>query len=243
MLDDATQFWAQVGKPTTPLFSQTPSYDYFYQAFLAVFVLLTQDSWAENNHMMMQLTKPWAALYCVIILVIGTFMLLNLFLAVLIANLDESTGMVKSNSTVYDPAEVVPFRNEGSPVVGYPGASTSSRLGIINSADQEISTHPCSPKSPSLPISYMSLWVPDNAQSKMGLSAYGGVLGSSYDDTKSEPSPASSAGKGSIVKTSPQKPPDSQGGSKSQSTNTPPLLALETRLSLCLPLSWYRLIL
>ncbi len=57
-----------------------------------MFVLLTQDNWAENMYLLMMLTKPWAALYTLTVLIIGVYMLLNLFLAVLLANLDEAPG-------------------------------------------------------------------------------------------------------------------------------------------------------
>ena len=83
---DPLQYWAQVGKAIT----FTPNYDNIGQAMLSVFVLITQDNYDANMKMTMTLTDYWtAALFTVITLVIGVYLCLNLFLAILLANLDE----------------------------------------------------------------------------------------------------------------------------------------------------------
>ena len=61
------------------------------QSFIAVFVLLTEDGYAEWMHQTMYLTNPAAALYFVIVVVLGNFVVLNLFLAILILSMSEIT--------------------------------------------------------------------------------------------------------------------------------------------------------
>ena len=59
------------------------------QALLSVFYLITLDSWDYNMKYMMVLCGPiLVAILTVITLIIGVFIMLNLFLAVLLGNLD-----------------------------------------------------------------------------------------------------------------------------------------------------------
>ena len=80
------QFWAQVGKPVIYM----PMYDNIYQAMLSIFVMLTADNWAPNMKQTMVLAGPiLSALFTIITMVIGIFAVLNLFLAILLSNLNQ----------------------------------------------------------------------------------------------------------------------------------------------------------
>ena len=59
------------------------------QALLSVFYLITLDSWDYNMKYMMVLCGPvLVAIFTITALIIGVFIMLNLFLAVLLGNLD-----------------------------------------------------------------------------------------------------------------------------------------------------------
>lgn len=48
--------------------------------------VLTFDNWADVMHEAMSKVSPWSALYFVAVIVIGNYMILNLFLAILLDN-------------------------------------------------------------------------------------------------------------------------------------------------------------
>lgn len=85
--DTGVQYWAQVGQPTTYM----PCYDNMYQAMLSIFIILTGDNWDQNMKWMMVLMNDpvLPALFTIITMVIGMYTVLNLFLAILLSNLDE----------------------------------------------------------------------------------------------------------------------------------------------------------
>lgn len=57
---------------------------------LSIFILITADNWDENMKQMMVFMGPWlACLFTIITMVIGIYAVLNLFLAILLANLDQ----------------------------------------------------------------------------------------------------------------------------------------------------------
>lgn len=58
-------------------------------AFLSLFQLVTLEGWVELMQIVMK-THPWAWLYFVSFVMIGTFVILNLFIAVVINNLETS---------------------------------------------------------------------------------------------------------------------------------------------------------
>ena len=91
------QYWAQVGEPVTYL----PCYDDMYQSMLSVFIILTGDNWSQNMKWMMVLLKePWLpALYTIITMVIGIYTVLNLFLAILLSNLNQLGPEVAATET------------------------------------------------------------------------------------------------------------------------------------------------
>jgi hypothetical protein len=61
------------------------------QAIISGFIMLTQDNWDVNmKYTMVLYGSPWLpALFTIVTMIIGIFTVLNLFLAVLLANLDE----------------------------------------------------------------------------------------------------------------------------------------------------------
>ena len=82
----APQYLAQVGKAV----NFQPNYDSIGQAVLSVFVMITQDSYDIYMKMTMTLTNYWiACLFTFTTMVIGIYIFLNLFLAILLANLDQ----------------------------------------------------------------------------------------------------------------------------------------------------------
>ncbi|KAG1668958.1 hypothetical protein FOA52_001002 [Chlamydomonas sp. UWO 241] len=86
---DGTQYWAQVGMAT----NFVVNYDNIYQAMLSVFVILTQDDYSINMFYMAQqpqVGNPWVpCLFTIIVMLIGIYMVLNLFLAILLSNLED----------------------------------------------------------------------------------------------------------------------------------------------------------
>ena len=81
-----TQFIAQVGLPTTA----NPNYDTLYNAFLAMFVILTQDNYDLNMKLIMLLVNPWmGSLFYILTMIIGVLVVLNLFIAIILSGLSE----------------------------------------------------------------------------------------------------------------------------------------------------------
>ncbi|KAJ9470512.1 Muscle calcium channel subunit alpha-1 [Diplonema papillatum] len=63
-------------------------FDSFYWSLLTVFQILTRDDWTTPMHDAMRATHPVACLYFVGLVLIGDFIILNLFLAILINSFD-----------------------------------------------------------------------------------------------------------------------------------------------------------
>ena len=87
MLNATTQYWAQVGS-STPF---QPNYDNTYLAMVSAFVLITMDNWDANVKSLAHLTDNNALAFSFTILsqIIGVLIILNLFLAFLLAQLDD----------------------------------------------------------------------------------------------------------------------------------------------------------
>lgn len=64
------QYWAQVGAPSNPRYN----FDNIFQAVVTVFQILTCDSWASAAYYAMSKVSPWAVLYYVIVICVGSFM-------------------------------------------------------------------------------------------------------------------------------------------------------------------------
>lgn len=78
--------WTQVGQAAMT----GMNYDNIYQAMLTVFVLITADGYDVYMKEIMVEAGPWlGSLYVIVVMVVGIFMILNLFLAMLLSNLDQ----------------------------------------------------------------------------------------------------------------------------------------------------------
>merc|ERR1711966_231163 len=76
------------GKLRPPALPEIPrsNFDNFPLAMLTVFQILTGENWNEVLYNTMEATSPIALFYFVVITVVGNFMLLNMFLAILLSN-------------------------------------------------------------------------------------------------------------------------------------------------------------
>eukprot|EP01063_Lacrimia_lanifica_P031393 TRINITY_DN5161_c0_g1_i1.p1 TRINITY_DN5161_c0_g1~~TRINITY_DN5161_c0_g1_i1.p1 ORF type:complete len:2672 (+),score=931.23 TRINITY_DN5161_c0_g1_i1:185-8200(+) len=66
------------------------TFDSFYRAILTVFQVLTRDDWVNVMWAAMRATHPLAAVYFVVLVICGDFVILNLFLAILIQSFDQN---------------------------------------------------------------------------------------------------------------------------------------------------------
>lgn len=82
VLDLDWPFWAQVGPVSIP----RHHFDAFPWAFLTVFQILTGEDWNAVMYDLMRSTSNAASLYCIMIIIVGNYILLNLFLAILLDN-------------------------------------------------------------------------------------------------------------------------------------------------------------
>lgn len=73
-------------------YSKRINYDNFINGLIATFVIITNQSWMDImiDHIR-ALDNIYACLYFIMVLIIGNFLLLNLFLAILINNFGEAT--------------------------------------------------------------------------------------------------------------------------------------------------------
>ncbi|KAG2432071.1 hypothetical protein HXX76_008998 [Chlamydomonas incerta] len=85
-------YMAQVGKPSLI----RSNFDNIFQGFITVFQVLTFDNWADSLHAAMHATTPWAAFFYVALILIGNFMVLNLFLAILLDNFGDIDDIVEA---------------------------------------------------------------------------------------------------------------------------------------------------
>ena len=70
---------------------------------LSIFILITQDNWDINMKNLMVMTDPiLASLFTIITMVIGIYSVLNLFLAILLSNLDRLTEEEEEHSSSDD---------------------------------------------------------------------------------------------------------------------------------------------
>lgn len=80
--DIPSEYWAQVGPALVP----RHNFDDFFWAFLTVFQILTGENWNEVLYDLIASTSYFAAMYCGVAIVLGNYILLNLFLAILLDN-------------------------------------------------------------------------------------------------------------------------------------------------------------
>eukprot|EP00210_Caulerpa_lentillifera_P004014 g3829.t1 len=82
------EFWAQVGPAIVP----RHNFDDFFMASLTVFQILTGENWNEVLYDLIHSTSYFAAIYCGVVILIGNYILLNLFLAILLDNFAGTNG-------------------------------------------------------------------------------------------------------------------------------------------------------
>jgi Gpi18-like mannosyltransferase len=72
-----TEYWAQVGKSHVP----RSNFDNIGWALFTVFQVLTAENWNEVMYAGMAAVSPWTCLFFVLVVIVGNYILLNLFLA------------------------------------------------------------------------------------------------------------------------------------------------------------------
>ena len=73
----APEYWGQVGKSNVP----RSNFDNIGWALFTVFQVLTAENWNNVMYSGMTAISPWTCLFFVLVVIVGNYMLLNLFLA------------------------------------------------------------------------------------------------------------------------------------------------------------------
>lgn len=66
------------------------NFDDFFGAFLSVFIILTGENWNEMMYNAMRCTSQIACLYFITVLVLGNIIMLQLLVAIVLSNFDQS---------------------------------------------------------------------------------------------------------------------------------------------------------
>lgn len=82
---------AMVGKADVP----RSTFDSIFWAMLTIFQLLTGENWNNVMYDAMRTTTPWAAVYFIIVMVIGLYLVFNLFIAILLDNFSGTFGQAR----------------------------------------------------------------------------------------------------------------------------------------------------
>ncbi|GIL93482.1 hypothetical protein Vretifemale_20877, partial [Volvox reticuliferus] len=85
------EYLAMVGKSQVP----RANFDNLLWAMFTVFQLLTGENWNNIMYDSMRTTTPWASLYYIVVILLGTYLVFNLFIAILLDNL---TGVFSSDT-------------------------------------------------------------------------------------------------------------------------------------------------
>ena len=81
------------------------SFDDFPFAVLTVFTMMTLEGWTDVMYMIQDGFTPWAWTYFVILIGLGTFIAINMFLAVISAGYEKQAEEVDEEKTMQDHAE------------------------------------------------------------------------------------------------------------------------------------------
>ena len=129
-----------------------PMYDNIYQAMLSIFVILSGDNWDQNMKQTMVLAGPiLSALFTIITMVIGIYAVLNLFLAILLSNLNQLTeDDVQSSEAQSESDDIDAFRE-----------------GISSQLDRAGHRSISVPLMDRVTVSHTSFWLPTNMQKQM----------------------------------------------------------------------------
>ena len=66
------------------------NFDDILNSFLSVFIILTGENWNEMMYNAMRSTNPSASIYFILVIVMGSIIILQLLVAILINNFDDS---------------------------------------------------------------------------------------------------------------------------------------------------------
>ena len=78
----APTYLARLGESDQP----RPNFDDIFWAFVTIFQVLTGEDWNAVMYDGMRTTGTWACVYFILLVVIGNYIVLNLFLAILLDN-------------------------------------------------------------------------------------------------------------------------------------------------------------
>ena len=90
------------------------NFDTFPRAFLSVFILLTGENWNEMMYNAMRATSNFACFYFIIVTVLGNFIIVQLLVAIVITNFDESRKFTQKRKIV---DEIEASIEEGNSVI------------------------------------------------------------------------------------------------------------------------------
>ncbi|KAG2451635.1 hypothetical protein HYH02_003415 [Chlamydomonas schloesseri] len=87
------EYLAQVGKPDVP----RANFDNIFWALFSVFQVLTGENWNDVMVNSMRTLSPWASLYFVGTILVGNYLVFNLFIAILLDNLQFTDELRKED--------------------------------------------------------------------------------------------------------------------------------------------------
>lgn len=76
------------------------NFDDFGNAFLAIFIIFTGENWNEMMYDAMRSTTGFAALYFIIVIVLGNIIILQLLVAIVLSNFDESRKLTAKRKII-----------------------------------------------------------------------------------------------------------------------------------------------
>ena len=76
------------------------NFDNFWRAFLSVFIIFTGENWNEMMYNGMRSTTPIAALYFMVVIVVGNIIILQLLVAIVLSNFDESRKLTAKRKII-----------------------------------------------------------------------------------------------------------------------------------------------
>jgi hypothetical protein len=77
----------------------------FYQSFLTVFQIVTTDGWVDVMWATMEATSPAAALFYITVIILGTYVILSLFLSILISGFEKQGEADEYEETILETAD------------------------------------------------------------------------------------------------------------------------------------------
>ena len=106
------------------------NFDTFPRAFLSVFILLTGENWNEMMYNAMRATSNFASLYFIIVILLGNFIIVQLLVAIVINNFDESRKFTQKRKIIDEIEANVKL-----------GKSMTQSIAIVLGNDFEIDHH------------------------------------------------------------------------------------------------------